>query len=36
MNDMENDVGKESGARMQTLEAFGNVFDNKTAGADLY
>ena len=36
MNDREKDVGKEGGARMETLEAFGNGFDNKIAGADLY
>ena len=36
LNDRENDVGKEDGARMQTLEAFGNGFDNKIAGVDLY
>ena len=36
MNDREKDVGKEGGACMETLEAFGNRFDNKIAGVDLY
>ena len=35
-NDREKDVGKEGGGHMQTLEAFGDGFDNMIAGVELY
>ena len=35
-DDREKDVGMEGGVHMQTLEAFGDGFDNKIAGVELY
>ena len=35
-DDREKDVGMEGGGHMQTLEAFGDGFDNKIAGVELH
>ena len=35
-DDREKDIGKEDGGHIQTLEAFGDGFDNKIAGVELY